>query len=81
MFDELLWLSMNSKGAINYQQAYHMPTAYRLINVKKLSDIIKKHNDEIEKAQNKGTTLNMEDLAKRKEQMADYVSPRAASKK
>jgi hypothetical protein len=81
MFDEILWLSMNSQGAISYQQAYHMPTAYRLINVKKLSDIIKKHNDEIEKAQNKGTTLNMEDLAKRKEQMADYVSPRAASKK
>jgi hypothetical protein len=81
MFDEILWLSMNSQGAINYQQAYHMPTSYRLINVKKLSDIIKKHNDEIEKAQSKGTTLNMEDLAKRKEQMADYVSPRAASKK
>jgi len=81
MFDEILWLSMNSQGAISYQQAYHMPTAYRLINVKKLSDIIKKHNDELEKAQSKGTTLNMEDLAKRKEQMADYVSPRAASKK
>ncbi len=81
MFDEILWLSMNSQGAISYQQAYHMPTAYRLINVKKLSDIIKKHNDELEKAQSKGTTLNMEDLAKRKEHMADYVSPRAASKK
>lgn len=81
MFDEILWLSMNSQGGISYQQAYHMPTAYRLINVKKLSDIIKKHNDEIEKAQNKGTTLNMEDLSKRKEQMADYISPRAASKK
>jgi hypothetical protein len=72
---------MNSKGAISYPQAYHMPTSYRLINVKKLSDIIKKQNDEIEKAQSKGTSLNMEDLAKRKEQMADYVSPRAAKKK
>ena len=81
MFDELLWLSMNSQGAISYQQAYHMPASYRLMNIKKLSDIIKKHNDEIEKAQNKGTTLNMEDLAKRKEHMSDYVSPRAASKK
>lgn len=58
-----------------------MPTLYRLINVKKLSDIIKKQNDEMEKAQSKGTSLNMEDLAKRKEHMADYVSPRAANKK
>ena len=77
----MLWLSMNSKGAISYQQAYHMPIAYRLINIKKLSDIIKKHNEEIEKANSKGTTLSMDDLAKRKDQMADYVSPRAASKK
>jgi hypothetical protein len=81
LFDELLWLSMNSKGAISYEQAYHMPTAYRLINIKKLSDIIKKHNEEIEKANQKGGSLSMEDLAKRKEQMPDYVSPRAASKK
>lgn len=58
-----------------------MPVAYRLINIKKLSDIIKKHNEEVEKAGTKGTSLSMEDLAKRKEQMADYVSPRAASKK
>lgn len=72
---------MNSKGAISYEQAYHMPVSYRLINIKKLSDIIKKHNEEIEKANNKGTTLTMDDLAKRKDQMADYVSPRAASKK
>jgi hypothetical protein len=72
---------MNSKGAISYEQAYHMPVAYRLINIKKLSDLIKKHNEEIEKASTKGTSLTMDDLSKRKEQMADYVSPRAASKK
>ena len=72
---------MNTKGGISYEQAYHMPTAYRLINIKKLSDIIKKQNEEIEKAQSKGTSLNMEDLAKRKEQMPDYMSPRAANKK
>lgn len=72
---------MNSKGAFSYQQAYHMPVAYRLINIKKLADIIKKQNEEIEKASSKGTSLSMEDLAKRKEQMPDYVSPRAANKK
>jgi hypothetical protein len=72
---------MNSKGGISYQQAYHMPVSYRLINIKKLSDIIKKQNDEIEKANTKGTSLSMEDLTKRKDQMADYTSPRAAKKK
>ena len=72
---------MNSQGGISYEMAYNMPVAYRLINIKKLSDIIKKHNEEVEKAGTKGTSLSMEDLAKRKEQMADYVSPRAASKK
>jgi hypothetical protein len=34
----------------------------------------------MEKANSKGTTLNMEDLAKRKEQTPDYKSPRAAKK-
>ena len=80
MFDELLWLSMNSKGGISYTEAYHMPVAYRLINIKKLSDIIKKHNEEIEKSQTKGTSLSMDDLAKRKDQTPDYVSKRAAKK-
>ncbi len=72
---------MNSQGGISYTEAYSMPIAYRLINIKKLSDIIKKHNDEMEKASSKGTTMNMEDLAKRREQMPDYVSPRASGKK
>lgn len=72
---------MNSQGSISYQQAYHMPIAYRLINIKKISDIIKKHNDEIAKANTKGTSMSMEDLTKRKDQMADYTSPRAADKK
>jgi uncharacterized membrane protein (DUF106 family) len=71
---------MNSQGGISYTEAYNMPIAYRLINIKKLSDIIKKHNEEMEKAQSKGSTLSMEDLTKRKEQMPDYVSPRAAKK-
>ena len=58
-----------------------MPIAYRLINIMKLSDIIKKHNEEMEKAsKGTGTSLSMEDLAKRKEQMPDYVSPRAGGK-
>lgn len=72
---------MNSQGGISYEQAYHMPIAYRLINIKKLSDIIKKQNEQIEKANSKGTSLSMEDMIKRKEEMADYVSPRAANKK
>lgn len=81
MFDEILWLSMNSQGGISYATAYHMPVAYRLINIKKISDIIKAQNEEMEKSRSKGTTLSMDDLAKRKEQMPDYVSPRAAGKK
>ena len=81
MFDEILWLSMNSQGGISYTTAYHMPVAYRLFNIKKISDLIKAHNDQIEKSQSKGTTLSMDDLAKRKEQMPDYVSPRAGGKK
>jgi hypothetical protein len=71
---------MNSQGGISYTEAYNMPISYRLINIKKLSDIIKKHNEEMEKANSKGTTMNMEDLAKRKDQTPDYKSPRAAKK-
>lgn len=72
---------MNSQGGISYTEAYKMPIAYRLINVKKLSDIIKKHNEEMEKAsKGTGTSLSMEDLAKRRDLMPDYVSPRAGGK-
>lgn len=71
---------MNSQGGISYSEAYNMPVAYRLINIKKISDIIKKQNEEIEKAR-KGNNLSMEDLTKKREQMPDFVSPRATSKK
>ena len=81
MFDEVLWLSMNSQGGISYSTAYNMPVAYRWINIKKISDIIEKHNEAMEKASSKGSTLNMKDLAKRREEMPDYVSPRAMGKK
>lgn len=81
MFDELLWLSMNSEGGISYTEAYKMPVAYRLINIKKISDIIKKHNEEVQKANGKGSSFTMEDLVNRKEEIADYSTPRAASKK
>lgn len=81
MFDEILWLSMNTNGGINYETAYHMPIAYRLINVKKVADKIKEHNDAVEKAQNKGTTMSMEDLTKRKDLKPDYITNKAAPKK
>lgn len=81
MFDELLWLSMNSEGGISYTEAYNMPISYRLINIKKISDIIKKHNEEIEKANSKGQSFSMEDLVTRKDEIADYTSKRAAGKK
>jgi hypothetical protein len=78
MFEEVLWLSMNSEGGISYTEAYHMPIAYRIRNIKKISEINKKKNEEIEKAQGKGTSLSMEDLAKRREQLpADFTSPKS----
>ncbi len=78
MFDEVLWISMNSEGGISYSEAYHMPIAYRTMNIRKISEIIKKRNEEIEKAQGKGTSMSMVDLAKRKEELpVDFVSPRS----
>jgi hypothetical protein len=71
---------MNSQGGISYTEAYNMPIAYRAINIKKISDIIKKTNEEIAKQQGKGTSLSMEDLAKRRDELPDFVSPRAAKK-
>jgi len=71
---------MNSNGGISYSTAYNMPIAYRFVNIKKISDIIKKQNEEMEKSR-RGNSLSMEDLTKRREQMPDFVSPRAASKK
>ena len=81
MFDEILWLSMNTNGGISYEMAYHMPIAYRLINIKKVADKIKEHNDAVDKANNKGTTMSMEDLAKRKDFKPDFVTSKAAPKK
>lgn len=72
---------MNSEGGISYATAYHMPIAYRRINIKKIADIIERYNEEREKASSKGSTLNMKDLTKRREEMPDYVSPRAMGKK
>ena len=77
MFQEILWLCMNSQGGISYTEAYHMPIAYRAINVKKISEYIKKRNEEIEKSNNNGTSLSMEDLARRRDEMPDFVSPRS----
>jgi hypothetical protein len=81
MFDEILWLSMNTNGGISYEMAYHMPVAYRLINIKKVADKIKEHNEKIEQANNKGTSMSMEDLTKRKDFKPDYVASKAAPKK
>ena len=72
---------MNTNGGISYEMAYHMPVAYRLINIKKVSDKIKEHNDQVEKANSKGTTMSMDDLTKRKDFKPDYVTNKAAPKK
>lgn len=77
MFDEVLWLSMNSEGGISYTEAYNMPVAYRILNIKKIIEIIKQRNEEMEKARGKGTSFSMEDLSKRKEELPDFVSPRS----
>jgi len=71
---------MNTNGGISYEMAYHMPTAYRLINIKKVGDKIQEHNEQIEKANSKGKTMTMEDLTKRKDFKPDYVTTKAASK-
>lgn len=76
-----MWLCYNSQGGITYREAYHMPITMRNFNIKWISERIKQHNEEIEKANGKGTTLSMEDLAKRKEQMPDFVTPKATTKK
>ena len=72
---------MNTNGGVSYEMAYHMPIAYRLITIKKVADKIKEHNDAVEKAQNKGTTMSMDDLTKRKDFKPDYVASKAAPKK
>lgn len=72
---------MNTNGGISYEMAYHMPVAYRLINIKKVGDKIKEHNDQVEKANSKGTTMSMEDLTKRKDFKPDYITNKAAPKK
>ena len=72
---------MNTNGGVSYEMAYHMPVAYRLINIKKVSDKIKEHNDQVEKANSKGTTMSMDDLTKRKDFKPDYVTNKAAPKK
>lgn len=80
MFDEILWLCMNSEGGISYTEAYNMPVAYRALNIKKISEIIKERNEEINKQNGKGTSFSMEDLAKRKEELPDFVTQRTARK-
>ena len=72
---------MNTNGGISYEMAYHMPVAYRLINIKKVGDKIKEHNDRVEKANSKGTTMSMDDLTKRKDFKPDYITNKAAPKK
>ncbi len=80
MFDEVLWLSMNSEGGISYNEAYHMPVAYRNLNIKKISEINKKRNEEIEKARGNGTTLSEDSLARPKIDIPDFVTQRATKK-
>jgi len=73
MFDDILWLCMNSKGGITYTEAYNMPVAYRLLNIKKISEINKKYNEEVLKSPGKGTSMSMDDLAKPKLDIPDFV--------
>ena len=80
MFDEVLWLSMNSEGGISYNEAYHMPVSYRNLNIKKISEINKKRNEEIEKARGNGTTLSEDSLARPKIDIPDFVTQRATKK-
>lgn len=80
MFDDVLWLCMNSKGGISYTEAYHMPVKYRNINISKISAINKAHNEEVAKAQGKGTSMSMEDLAKPKIDIPDFITKGAVKK-
>jgi hypothetical protein len=76
-----MWLCYSSKGGITYNEAYNMPIVYRKFNVKWVSDRIKEYNKEVEKANNKGTSLDMDDLAKKKADLPDFVTSRTAAKK
>lgn len=71
---------MNSEGGISYTEAYNMPIPYRVFNIRKISDINKKKNDEIEKASGKGNSMTMEDLVKPKFDNPDMITTRAAKK-
>ena len=84
MFDEILWLAMNSEGGISYTEAYHMPVAYRAFNVKKISDINLRKNEEIEKAKNNGqsqTQYGIKRAINKPHQELGYQRLRGNSKK
>lgn len=57
-----------------------MPIAYRAVLIKKISNRIKQRNEQIEKQQYGENSLTMSDLAKTKQELPDFVSPRAARK-
>ena len=80
LFDEILYLCTNSEGGISYSEAYSMPIAYRAVLIKKISNRIKQRNEQIEKQQYGENSLTMSDLAKTKQELPDFVSPRAARK-
>lgn len=71
---------MNSEGGVSYSEAYSMPVAYRRLNIKKISEINKKRNEEIEKSRGNGTSLSMDQLAQPKLDIPDFVTQRAAKK-
>ncbi len=81
MFDEILWLSMNSQGGISYSEAYNMPVTYRIFNIQKIVKILEQIKEEREKANLKGTSVTMSDLVDNKENIpADFKTKRAATK-
>jgi len=80
MLEEVLWLAMNSEGGISYTEAYNMPISYRIFNIRRISEINKENNEAMAKANGKGNSMSMEDLARPKLESPDIVTKRAAKK-
>jgi len=63
IFKEVFELTYHGKGGFNYWEVYYMPIWLRRFNIQKINEVIKKQNEEVEKAQ-KGNSPNATEIAK-----------------
>ena len=62
---------MNSAGGITYSEAWDMTIQLRRYNIKKISEKIEKHNDDITK---KNGETSMNDILNKKIVVPDYIA-------